>query len=808
MGDLKKLLNFFKNGRKKSADNASQKPKIQAFALEKLRTPSGLFDGLDDLDFSAFNPPFELELSESDEIELAPIEENPIPDGVEQELDSNALEEIPFLSPSEPEAIFESGIFTVGDSGQIEVDFLFDGGGYKGELAFFSLEGMEDLQPGSEGFIAEAASRALSNSELGHIVISDSEQGARFSAKFPWEGNLNSGQYQGIKTFQMRPGDTFAVMLVPNRSVEQLLDNPSTQGALRPLFSLVTANPDDSLQSGQIADVTGDGQTFVFEDLRLDGESDRDYNDIIFQIRGASGEAVHLDEVIDTGRDWRSSDSGSELLAYSTTRLEEIADTPAPEIEPIPDETSTLETPAENPTPSPDTPQPVAEGEIAEPSTEDTNPSPVAISSNPTLQNALNQARQQLATFSQKADSLEQLQLAFGNTIEPESSTQLIQQLALGEDLPNLETAPLAQLGVKGAYSTSNNTIYLADEFLIANSDNPAPIARVLLEEIGHSLDAQLNTSDTPGDEGAIFAAVVRGENLEQSELSALQNENDSSTITLAGQTLTLESNSGTGLLGTYYNTIDFNQPAISRTDPTIDYNWGHHSPHFNVGADTFSARWMGQVEPIYNEPYTFHTQADEGTRLWIDGQLIIDGWVHGGNKNSQPITLQAGQKYDIQLEYRENINQSNVKLLWSSAQQIKEVIPASALYPEDLRARHVQGTGTGLLGKYYNTPDFNQPAISRTDSTVDFDWGNGSPGINMGADTFSARWMGQIEPIYSQDYTFHTQADQGTRLWIDGELVIDGWVQGGNKNSQPITLQAGQKYDIQLEYKEGFNQS
>jgi hypothetical protein len=54
----------------------------------------------------------------------------------------------------------------------------------------------------------------------------------------------------------------------------------------------VEANPGDDAQLGQIVDVTGDGNTFVFEDLRTDRRSDRDYNDLIFQVRGATGEAA------------------------------------------------------------------------------------------------------------------------------------------------------------------------------------------------------------------------------------------------------------------------------------------------------------------------------------------------------------------------------------------------------------------------------------------------------------------------------------------------------------------------------------
>jgi murein DD-endopeptidase MepM/ murein hydrolase activator NlpD len=212
---------------------------------------------------------------------------------------------------------FDSGIFTVGETGEIGIDYLFDGGKFnQGEVAIFSLEGMEESELSLEEFIKEAAKRALSDSELGHVVISDANEGARFNGELG-EKDFNQGDHLGIKTFKMNPGDQFAIMFVPNGKIQDVFDNPSLEGRNQPLFSLATANPDDGFQLGQIADITGDGNTFVFEDLRVDENSDRDYNDMMFQVRGATGEAVNLDEVISDQKDWRSDDLGQALIEYA-----------------------------------------------------------------------------------------------------------------------------------------------------------------------------------------------------------------------------------------------------------------------------------------------------------------------------------------------------------------------------------------------------------------------------------------------------------------------------------------------------------
>ena len=211
---------------------------------------------------------------------------------------------------------FTSGTFTVNSTGKVGMDFLFDGGMYQSQLAIFSLKGMEKFVPGSKEFIKEATTRALSKSVQGHVVISDLTEGARFSGKLG-EENFNSGEYLGVQTFDMTPGDEFGVMVVPNGTVQEIFDNPAISGDKRPLFSMATANPLHGMQIGQIADVTGEGNTFSMEDLRVDGWTDRDYNDFVFQVRGAVGKAVLMDDVVAAGKDWRTSDLGKALVAYA-----------------------------------------------------------------------------------------------------------------------------------------------------------------------------------------------------------------------------------------------------------------------------------------------------------------------------------------------------------------------------------------------------------------------------------------------------------------------------------------------------------
>ncbi len=319
-----KLFDFFTNKRAATQDSqqkSARKSQLQTFILEPILTPSGLMDGGDDaliplvLNDSADQAPnFELDLDiETTDLLLESISEA-IADGDIEPLDFISGDGVD-ASLANPSTGFDSGVFTVGETGVVDIDFLFDGGRFEGELAIFSLEGMEQFEPGSQAFIQEAARRALSNSEFGHVAIADSTEGARFS---PGETNLNPGEYRGVKTFLMRPGDEFGVMLVPRGSVQEVLNNPDIIGTQRPLFSMGTANPNDGFSAGQIVDVNGKGDTFAFEEWRVDVGFERDYEDIVFEVRGATGKAVLLDQAIDPINDWRDSPLGQEILDYAT----------------------------------------------------------------------------------------------------------------------------------------------------------------------------------------------------------------------------------------------------------------------------------------------------------------------------------------------------------------------------------------------------------------------------------------------------------------------------------------------------------
>jgi hypothetical protein len=135
------------------------------------------------------------------------------------------------------------------------------------------------------------------------------------------------------------------------------------------------------------------------------------------------------------------------------------------------------------------------------------------------------------------------------------------------------------------------------------------------------------------------------------------------------------------GLTGSYFGNTNFSGSAMQRVDATVAFKWEKGSPLFGIPADNFSVRWTGSVVPTASTNYTFYTQADDGVRLWVNGRKIIDDWNrHATKEHSGKIDLKKGNQYSIKLEYFEASGLSDVKLLWSSSDNKKQVIPTSQL--------------------------------------------------------------------------------------------------------------------------------
>ncbi|MEJ8651515.1 alpha-L-fucosidase [Streptomyces sp. MS1.AVA.3] len=125
--------------------------------------------------------------------------------------------------------------------------------------------------------------------------------------------------------------------------------------------------------------------------------------------------------------------------------------------------------------------------------------------------------------------------------------------------------------------------------------------------------------------------------------------------------------------------------PAVTAVDPTVNKSYRFDgSPDPSIPADRFSTRWTGSIQPRFDETYTFTTVSDDTVRLWIDGRPVIDSTTpHGPKADKGTVTLKAGHRHSIRIDYTEQTGEAHMKLLWSSPSQPQQIVPQRQLYAD-----------------------------------------------------------------------------------------------------------------------------
>jgi hypothetical protein len=142
----------------------------------------------------------------------------------------------------------------------------------------------------------------------------------------------------------------------------------------------------------------------------------------------------------------------------------------------------------------------------------------------------------------------------------------------------------------------------------------------------------------------------------------------------------------------------------------------------------TWSARWTGFIEAPATGEYAFHTFSNDGIRLWVNGEKIIEDWTdHGEKEDTGRITLRAGERYPLRMEYFYNGGQGVSRLWWTPPGGRKEAIPNNAF-------RLPSGEGWGVRGEYFQGIDLARRWFEREDGQIDFAYGVKPPVTAEGA--------------------------------------------------------------------------
>ena len=159
------------------------------------------------------------------------------------------------------------------------------------------------------------------------------------------------------------------------------------------------------------------------------------------------------------------------------------------------------------------------------------------------------------------------------------------------------------------------------------------------------------------------------------------------------------------GLVAQYYSDMNLGTLVGTFVEPQINFNAGEGANRMGQ-SDNFSIRWSGQVKVDATDDYIFNTQTDDGERLWIDGNEIINHWSDHGTDftNSAPIHLTGGTWHTITMEYYENGGFADAFLSIASASN--GYADMALVPPEDFRNLS-SGQDIEVDGNWSNTGTF-----------------------------------------------------------------------------------------------------
>lgn len=234
---------------------------------------------------------------------------------------------------------------------------------------------------------------------------------------------------------------------------------------------------------------------------------------------------------------------------------------------------------------------------------------------------------------------------------------------------------------------------------------------------------------------------------------------------------------------GKYYENPWVEPPEKYRqTDDAIEFDWDVAAPDA-LPVDNFSIAWS--ATPLFEAgTHRFSIYADEGYQLWIDGTKVKEGgWYDdqggGGEDARYDLTVNSLGSHQIVFNFHDRGSLAEARLWIQSLEQ-----------PD------------WTAGYYGNMNLQGPPLLTRQEPVLFYDWSFGKPSSALPADHFSARWTGQ-KYFHAGCYLFGLFADDGVRLWVDGELLVDQWQDGRATYYGPVTYLDTGYHDLMVEYYE-----
>ncbi|MEB3146521.1 MAG: hypothetical protein VKL02_10335, partial [Cylindrospermopsis raciborskii 1523720] len=368
-----------------------------------------------------------------------------------------------------------------------------------------------------------------------------------------------------------------------------------------------------------------------------------------------------------------------------------------------------------------------------------------------------------VSVFSLSGDFWQVLDTAFGNEYNRENAQILRSQWQKGDfsDLPPIEILDSNILGnAQGAYSQKENRIYLSSSLIGSNNE---AIVKVIIEEIGHYIDAQINQVDSPGDEGAIFAALVQGEDLSANVLAELRNEDDKGGLEINGQKLEVEYNNSTV-------SLSLRSPSTVTEDgpQSLFYVFSRTGDTTNSLTVNFNVSGSATLNDDYVQRGATSFGTSTGSATFAAGSSVVtlsldpsSDVVSDGNE-TVALTLAAGTGYAV------GTSSAVTGTILDNDVAPGSVVRGSVAKSEHFRTRHEHRNSTAF-------------AALKSDGSV-VTWGS------SGGDSssVSSQLTSGVTQIFSTLYAFAALKSDGSVVtWGDS-----GW--GGDSSSVSSQLTSG----------------
>lgn len=206
--------------------------------------------------------------------------------------------------------------------------------------------------------------------------------------------------------------------------------------------------------------------------------------------------------------------------------------------------------------------------------------------------------------------------------------------------------------------------------------------------------------------------------------------------------------------------------------DLSVDFGLGSPGPEIPV--DNFSARFT-DIRHFDEGDYLLFLTVNDGARVWIDGQLVVDAWDVGFKEERVRIRLDRTGDYEVQVAYFNQVGHASIKLDFLRLGGRTDVIEA-------------------WHAEYFLNPNLEgDPVLTRQEGAIAFDWNSGPPDVEVTRDNFSARWTRSIYLDRTGYYVFKIQHDDGMRIFVDGKIIYESWFdQPVTYNIRRIPIEAG----------------